>query len=192
MKITNRHLRKLRYIAPVFCSIAVLSTQLHAGPTVQLNGDELRDGMADSGSLGYVGGDTRIGVSINRNLEGQVDLNQIIMEDDSSATSAEGWFGYKLKDDDSRSQGHLGGGVKVNHQWVNEEQDTVHKVFGAYDQDVDDRGKATVGYGEETEDLFWSGHVSKSISDDVVNGDVTTRSYDYGVVDMFTVLANYL
>ena len=85
-----------------------------------------------------VGGDTRIGVSINRNLEGQVDLNQIIMEDDSSATSAEGWFGYKLKDDDSRSQGLLGGGVKVNHQWVNEEQDTVHKVFGAYDQDVDD------------------------------------------------------
>jgi len=130
MKITNRHLRKLRYIAPVFCSMAVLSTQLHAGPTVQLNGDELRDGMADSGSLGYVGGDTRIGVSINRNLEGQVDLNQIIMEDDSSATSAEGWFGYKLKDDEVRSQGLLGGGVKINHQWINDDNDTVHKVFG--------------------------------------------------------------
>ena len=181
MKITNRHLRKLRYIAPVFCSMAVLSTQLHAGPTVQLNGDEMRDGMADSGSLGYVGGNTRVGVSINRDLEGQIDLNQIIMEDDSSATSAEGWFGYKLKDDDTRTQGILGGGVKLNHQWVNDDKDTVHKVFGAYDQDVDDRGKATVGYGQETEDLFWSGHVSKSISDDVVNGDITTRSYDYGV-----------
>ena len=181
MKTTNRHLRKLKRIAPVFCSIAVLSTQLQAGPTVQLNGDEMRDGMADSGSLGYVGGNTRIGVSINRDLEGQVDLNQIIMEDDSSATSAEGWFGYKIKDDEHSTKGLTAGGVKLNHQWVNDEQDTVHKVFGAYDRDVDDRAKATVGYGQETEDLFWSGHVSKSISDETVTGGVATRAYDYGV-----------
>jgi len=161
--------------------MAVLSTQLQAGPTIQLNGDELRDGMADSGSLGYVGGNTRVGVSINRELEGQVDLNQIIMEDDSSATSAEGWFGYKLKDDENRSQGLTGGGVKLNHQWVNDQQDTVHKVFGAYDQDVNDRAKATVGYGQETEDLFWSGHVSKSIADEKIEHGIATRAYDYGV-----------
>jgi len=161
--------------------MAVLSTQLQAGPTVQLNGDEMRDGMADSGSLGYVGGNTRVGVSINRDLEGQVDLNQIIMEDDSSATSAEGWFGYKIKDDDNSTKGLTGGGVKINHQWVNDEQDTVHKVFGAYDRDVNDRAKATVGYGQETEDLFWSGHVSKSISEDEVHGALTTRAYDIGV-----------
>jgi len=181
MKIRNRHLRALRYIAPVFCSIAVLSTQVQAGPTIQLNGDESRDGMADSGNLGYVGGNTRIGVSIDRELQGQVDINQIIHEDDSSATSAEGWFGYKIKDDDNATKGFQGGGVKVNHQWVNDELDTVHKVFGAYDRNTDDQAKATLGYGQETEDLFWSGHVSKGMGDEIVNGDVTTRGYDYGV-----------
>ena len=181
MKIRNRHLRGLRYIAPVFCSIAVLSTQLQASPTIQLNGDESRDGMADSGNLGYVGGNTRIGVSIDRELQGQVDINQIIHEDDSSATSAEGWFGYKIKDDDNATKGFQGGGVKLNHQWVNDSQDSVHKVFGAYDRNTDDQAKATLGYGQETEDLFWSGHVSKGMGDDVTNGDVTSRSYDYGV-----------
>lgn len=181
MKIKNRHLRRFRYFAPVFCSIAVLSTQLQAGPTVQLNGDESRDGMADSGSLGYVGGNTRIGVSIDRNLQGQADINQIIHEDDSSATSAEAWFGYKLKEDDSATKGFQGGGAKLNHQWVNDEADTVHKVFGAYDRNSDDQAKATLGYGQETEDLFWSGHVSKGMGDATVNGDVTRRAYDYGV-----------
>ena len=57
----------------------------------------------------------------------------------------------------------------------------MHKVFGAYDQDVDDRGKVTVGYGQEAEKLFWSGNVSKSLSDDVVTGDITKRAYDYGI-----------
>ncbi len=97
MKITNRQLRRFCYYAPIFCSMAVLSSQLQAGPTIQLNGDESRDGMADSGSLGYVGGNTRIGVSIDRDLQGQVDINQVIHDDDSSSTSVEGWFGYKTQ-----------------------------------------------------------------------------------------------
>ncbi|WP_022950764.1 Ig-like domain-containing protein [Leucothrix mucor] len=184
MKRNNRPLRGLRRVAPVFCSIAVLSTQLQAGPTVQLNGDESRDNMADSGSLGYVGANTRIGVSVDRHLQGQVDINQIVHEDDSSATSAEAWFGYKVKDDDNGDKGFKGGGAKLNHQWTNgnpQTADTVHKVFGAYDRNDDDQAKVSVGYGQEYEDLFWSAQVSKGLGDDIVNGDVTTRAYDYGV-----------
>lgn len=184
MKRNNRPLRGLRRMAPVFCSIAVLSTQLQAGPTVQLNGDESRDNMADSGSLGYVGANTRIGVSVDRHLQGQVDINQIIHEDDGSATSAEAWFGYKIKDDDNGDKGFKGGGAKLNHQWTNgnpQTADTVHKVFGAYDRNDDDQAKLSVGYGQEYEDLFWSAQVSKGLGDDIVNGDVTTRAYDYGI-----------
>jgi len=184
MKRNNRPLRGLRQMAPVFCSIAVLSTQLQAGPTVQLNGDESRDNMADSGSLGYVGANTRIGVSVDRHLQGQVDINQIVHEDDSSATSAEAWFGYKVKDDDNGDKGFKGGGAKLNHQWTNgnpQTADTVHKVFGAYDRNDDDQAKVSVGYGQEYEDLFWSAQVSKGLGDDIVNGDITTRAYDYGV-----------
>ncbi|PID45344.1 MAG: hypothetical protein CSB47_09165 [Proteobacteria bacterium] len=181
MKINNRLPRKFRYFAPVFCSIAVLSTQLQAGPTIQLNGDAARDGMADSGHLGYVGGNTRIGVSIDRDLQGQAEVSHIILEDDSSATSAEGWFGYQLKDDGANKKGFAGGGVKLNHQWVNDEADTVHKAFGAYDRNDNDQAKITVGYGQETEDLFWSGHVSKGMGDKITSGNVTNRAYDYGV-----------
>lgn len=184
MKRNYRLLPGLRRMAPVFCSIAVLSTQLQAGPTVQLNGDESRDNMADSGSLGYVGANTRIGVSVDRHLQGQVDINQIVHEDDSSATSAEAWFGYKVKDDDNGDKGFKGGGAKLNHQWTNgnpQTADTVHKVFGAYDRNDDDQAKVSVGYGQEYEDLFWSAQVSKGLGDDIVNGDVTTRAYDYGV-----------
>jgi len=181
MKTITRYPSRLGLILPIFCSITVLSAQLQASPTIQLNGDASKDNMADSGRLGYVGANTRIGVSIDRHLQGQVDVNQIIHEDNESATSAEGWFGYKIKDDDQDSSGIQGGGVKLNHQWVNDEVDTVHKVFGAYDQNADDQSKITVGYGQEGEDLFWSGHLSKGMGDEIVTGDTTRRAYDYGV-----------
>jgi outer membrane protein OmpA-like peptidoglycan-associated protein len=159
----------------------VLSSQLYAGPSVQFFGDKTKDNMVTSGKLGYVGGNTKLGISVDKNLQGQVDLNQVLKESDSSLTSADVWLGYKLKNNSSGSKGVKGGGAKLNHQWVDANKDSVHKVFGAYDQDDQGHSKVTVGYGQEKEDLFWSGHLSKGLGSEDVVGDVTTRAYDYGV-----------
>jgi len=188
--ISNK--RKSRLLIPLFCSISTLvAAQAFAGtPTVSLNADAERGNIAESGRLGYVGGSTRVGVSIDKNLQGQVDVNQIVAEDDLSATSVEGWFGYQLKDKNAATKGVKGAGVKLNHLWVERggkyQGDTVHKVFGAYDKNADDHAKITAGYGQEQRDLFWSGHVSKGISGKSVIGttstsQTSTKAYDYGV-----------
>jgi outer membrane protein OmpA-like peptidoglycan-associated protein len=189
MRFLTRHAAPLRLLTPLlFCSISVLVRgQAFAGtPTVSLNADAERDNIAESGRLGYVGGSTRVGVSIDKNMQGQVDLNQIIAEDDTSATSAEGWFGYQLKDKNGVAKGINGGGVKLNHLWVDSatkaQSETVHKVFGAYDKNADDHAKVTAGYGQEQKNLFWAGHLSKGISDKQTNATgLATKAYDYGV-----------
>ena len=188
MRISNKNTRKLRLLPPLFCSIAVLVTgQALAGtPSVSLNADAERGNIAESGRVGYVGGSTRVGVSIDKNMQGQVDINQIVAEDDASATSVEGWFGYQIKDKNGAEKGIKGGGVKLNHLWADGDGkyqgDTVHKVFGAYDRDANDHAKVTAGYGQEQRDLFWSGQVSKGVSDKQKSGSgVATKAYDYGI-----------
>ncbi|MCK5809674.1 MAG: hypothetical protein KAH00_01230, partial [Cocleimonas sp.] len=132
MRISNKNTRKLRLLPPLFCSIAVLVTgQALAGtPSVSLNADAERGNIAESGRVGYVGGSTRVGVSIDKNMQGQVDINQIVAEDDASATSVEGWFGYQIKDKNGAEKGIKGGGVKLNHLWADGDGkyqgDTVH------------------------------------------------------------------
>lgn len=165
----------------VFCSIAVLSTYLHAEPSIQFYGDGTTDNLVTSGKLGYVGGNTRIGATVDRHLQGQLDLNQVLSEKEDSLTSADLWLGYKLKTDDYGEKGTKGGGVKLNHQWVGKKKDAVHKIFGAYDKNKEGYAKATVGYGQEREKIFWSGHLSKGLGDDNINDDITTRAYDYGI-----------
>jgi outer membrane protein OmpA-like peptidoglycan-associated protein len=190
MRILISNNGRLRLLTPLFCSIGVLvATQAFAGgsPSLSLNADAERGHIVESGRLGYVGGSTRLGVSIDKNMQGQVDLNQIISEDGVSATSVEGWFGYQLKDKNGAIKGVKGGGVKLNHLWAvgdgRYEDDTVHKVFGAYDRNVDDHAKVTAGYGQEQQDLFWSGHVSKGVSDKkAISGTGNAiKAYDYGV-----------
>lgn len=184
MKILTNNRAKLRLLAPLFCSISVLITgqAIANTPSVSLNADEKRGNIAESGRLGYVGGSTRVGISMDKNLQGQVDLNQVISEDETSATRAEGWFGYQLKDKNGATKGVKGGGLKLNHLWVNAEKETVHKVFGAYDKDSNDHAKVTTGYGQEKRDLFWSGHLSKGVSDKQKQASgKATKAYDYGV-----------
>ncbi len=188
MRTPTNNTRKLRLLTPLFCSMTVLiAGQAFAGtPSVSLNADANRGNIAESGRVGYVGGSTRIGVSIDKNMQGQVDINQIVAEDDASATSVEGWFGYQIKDKNGSEKGVKGGGVKLNHLWADGDGryqgDTVHKVFGAYDRDANDHAKVTAGYGQEQRDLFWSGHISKGISDKQGNGTGTaTKAYDYGI-----------
>jgi outer membrane protein OmpA-like peptidoglycan-associated protein len=184
MKILTNNKGQLRILTPLFCSIGVLiAGQAVANtPSVSLNADEKRGNIAESGHLGYVGGSTRVGVSIDKNLQGQVDINQVISNDGTSATSAEGWFGYQIKDKNGSTKGVKGGGVKLNHLWVNAEKETVHKAFGAYDKDADDHAKVTAGYGQEKRDIFWSGHLSKGISEQQKGtSGKATKAYDYGV-----------
>ncbi len=189
MRILTKNTRRLHLLTPLFCSISVLiTTQSFATtPTVSLNADAERGNIVESGRIGYIGGSTRLGVSVDKNLQGQVDINQIIAEDDASATSVEGWFGYQLKDKNDATKGVKGGGIKLNHLWADGDgryqEDAVHKVFAAYDQDANDHAKITAGYGQEQEELFWSGHISKGISSkQIVKGtDKSSKAYDYGV-----------
>ncbi len=189
MRILRSNNPRLRLLTPLFCSIGVLiaGQVLAATPTVSLNADAERGNIAESGHIGYVGGSTRLGVSIDKNMQGQFDINQVVAGDDVSATSVEGWFGYQLKDKNGLTQGVKGGGVKLNHLWaVGEgryEDDTVHKVFGAYDRNADDHAKVTAGYGQEQRDLFWSGHISKGVSDkkEISGTGKAIKAYDYGV-----------
>ena len=190
MRIITSNNRKLRLRTPLFCSIGVLvATQAFAGgsPTVSLNADAERGNIVESGRLGYVGGSTRVGFSIDKDMQGQVDINQVVAEDDVSATSVDGWLGYQLKDKHGVAKGVKGGGVKLNHLWAvgdgRYEDDTVHKVFGAYDRNADDHAKVTAGYGQEQQDLFWSGHVSKGVSDkkEISGTGNAIKAYDYGV-----------
>ena len=187
MRILRSNTPRLRLLTPLFCSISVLITAqvLAATPTVSVNADAERDNIVESGHIGYVGGSTRLGVSIDKDMQGQVDLHQIVAEDDVSATSVEGWFGYQLKDKNGLTQGVKGGGVKLNHLWaVGEgryEDDTVHKVFAAYDRNADDHAKVSAGYGQEQQDLFWSGHISKGVSAKKEISGTAIKAYDYGV-----------
>ena len=187
MRILRSNTPRLRLLTPLFCSISVLITAqvLAATPTVSVNADAERDNIVESGHIGYVGGSTRLGVNIDKDMQGQVDLHQIVAEDDVSATSVEGWFGYQLKDKNGLTQGVKGGGVKLNHLWaVGEgryEDDTVHKVFAAYDRNADDHAKVSAGYGQEQQDLFWSGHISKGVSAKKEISGTAIKAYDYGV-----------
>ncbi len=59
------------------------------------------------------------------------------------------------------------------------------KYSAAYDRNEADHEKATVGYGQENEHLFWEGHVSKGLSGRkdtrIINGQqVSDRAYEWG------------
>ncbi|MEZ5479680.1 MAG: hypothetical protein R3E95_20045 [Thiolinea sp.] len=142
--------------------------------------------------LNYIGGNSRIGVGIDTEFKGRIDGSHIFMESEDSVTSGQGWLGVNpTADKDKNEEVITGAGVKLNHHWVTRDESGdplyVNKVFGAYDQNEAKDKKVTAGYGQESEDLFWSGHVSKGLSDKRVSGqtsggaDIYEKAYDYGV-----------
>lgn len=142
------------------------------------------------GSKSYMGGNTRIGVGIDSQYKARIDGTQVFSDTKDSVTSGEGWAGFNPKAKDGEKK-LTGAGVKVNHNWVGKNDtggvDRVHKVFGAYDQNEHSDKKVTVGYGQETQSLFWSGQASFAKGDDRIvgtNADKTSqieRPYDFGV-----------
>jgi len=123
------------------------------------------------------------------NLDAQFDAT--ISRSDEHRTGVGLWAGYDLAGD---NQGVLGRGGQVNHAWVSKDASGkvshVNKAFAAYDRNEAGHERATVGYGQENENLFWDGRVSKGLSGGKGKRDITTangtstvtdRAYDWGV-----------
>lgn len=179
MKTTNQKTIKWAYFPLVFCSTAVLSSQLVA--------EDFQE--TDRASYEYVGGSTRISVGVDTEFDGTAEVSQVISEDKDSATIADMWAGFNASGDD---KGVKAGGARLNHNWVSRDSrgnaEHVNKVFGAYDRNEEGHAKATVGYGQETDGSFWEGYASKGLKDGKVVGktdydkkDIFEKAYDYSV-----------
>jgi len=176
---------KWAYLPFVFSSAAIIATAASAAPGTSQQYKDAR--QVSTANYEYVGGKTQIGFGVTDDGDVSVDLNQVLSETENSSTSAGLWAGYELKGDD---KGVKGRGVQINHNWVSRDSSgratRVNKVFGAYDRNEAGHAKATVGYGQENESLFWEGHASKGLSDRKdgrkINGKtVSDAAYDYGV-----------
>ena len=171
---------KWAYLPFVFSSAAILATQATAGPAGQRYQDAKQ---VNSVNHEYVGGDHSIGFGVDDQGNVDVQFDGAISTSDEHRTGVGLWAGYDLKGDD---QGVLGRGGQVNHAWVSKDASGrvthVNKTFAAYDRNEAGHEKATVGYGQENERLFWDGRVSKGLSGNknTVNG-VSDRAYDWGV-----------
>ena len=176
---------KWAYLPFVFSSAAILATTASAGPGASQQYQDAR--QVGTANYEYVGGRTQIGLGVTDEGDASIDLNQVISETKDSSTSAGLWAGYDLSGDD---KGLKGRGVQLNHNWVSRDKagraTHVNKVFGAYDRNEAGHDKATVGYGQENENLFWDVHASKGLSGKkdprLVNGKIVRdKAYDYGV-----------
>jgi len=172
------------YLPVVFSSAAVLFTPVMAG-------QYQTEDMQQVGSINhqFVGGRTQVGVSVTDDGSAGADVNHIFSETKDSATSGGLWVGFDLEGED---KGIDAGGVQLNHNWVSRDGQGrathVNKAFAAYDRNATDDAKVTVGYGQEREDLFWEGHVSKGLSDKRLvkagtheTAAVFEKAFDYGV-----------
>ncbi len=175
------------YLPLLFSSAAILATQASAGPGQQH--PEAR--QVGTANYEYVGGRTQVGGYISDDGDVTVDINHAFHETDNSSSSIGLWGDIDLRNDDGKDVLEAGG-VQLNHNWVARDRygnaSHVNKVFAAYDRNEDDHDKATVGYGQERENLFWEGHASKGLSDkkltSIVGPDgkkVYSKAYDYGV-----------
>lgn len=151
-------------------------------------GDGFLEDSTETSSLntGYVGGNTRIGIGVDSELKGKVEASQVFRDTGSSATIGQGYAGFNPNaDKDKGEETMTGAGAKLSHHWMSGDPmqpSHVNKVFGAYDQNEQKDKKVTLGYGQENADLFWSGHVSKGISDSRASAPgVMEKAYDYGV-----------
>lgn len=190
--------------APVAASPYTGGASMEGAAAAQANAlSQQSDGFLEdaqetnSGTVSYVGGQTRIGVGLDTEFKGRADISHTFVDTPNSATSGQAWVGInpgakKAKTAAEKDEEVLtGAGVKLNHNWVSTDANgqpiTVNKVFGAYDQNELKDKKVSVGYGQETEDMFWSGHLSKGLSDRRESGKtadgqvIYEKAYDYGV-----------
>lgn len=141
----------------------------------------------DQLNMNFVGGNTRLGVGFDSALKSRIDASHIYFSNKERATSAQSWLNFDPTASDHEDK-LTGAGLKLNHHWVgeHEEKPYVNKLFAAYDQNVAGDKKLTAGYGQEFEHFFWSGHFSKTVSDERLVGRSTNghaiyeQAYEYG------------
>lgn len=200
----NKNMPPRWAILPIlFCSSAVLAggasgygtaNPLPAMPDASQQAQQLgkdadgfhEDTIETSLNTGYVGGNTRIGIGVDSDLKGKVEGSQVIQGSDTRTTIIQGYAGFNPKADQDKGEETLtGAGAKISHHWASGDPlnpSHINKVFGAYDQNTTKDKKATLGYGQERQNLFWSGHVSKGLSDSRAAAPrVVEKAYDYGV-----------
>ena len=173
----------------VLSSAAVLSSSVFAGPTTS---QQYKDGQQTSRiNQQYIGGNTQIGAGITDQGNIDVQLNQVLSESRNRSISGGIWAEYDLKGDtNGDNKGFQGRGVEINHNWVSRDDNgqarRINKAKAAYDRNASGHEKVTVGYGQETENMFWDGRVSKGLSGRKgIRGTgadkISDRAYEYGV-----------
>ena len=168
---------KWAYLPFVFSSAAILVSTATAAPYGSQQYQPAR--QVNSVNHEYVGGRTQAGISVTDDGDIGLELNHAFSETKNSSSSVGLWADYDVKGDD---KGIRGRGVQLNHNWVSSDKSHVNKVTAAYDRNANGHDKATLGYGQETESMFWEGHVSKGLSGrKSVGHKISDKAYDYGV-----------
>jgi outer membrane protein OmpA-like peptidoglycan-associated protein len=115
-------------------------------------------------ALHFVGGDTRIGIGWDSELDARGEIYQVLQSNESSATLGELWAAKRS------------GGVKLSHNWANGGKTAANKVFAAFDVNDTDHRKFTLGGGQEYQNWFWTTYVSKGASGDNLLVDLTVTN----------------
>ncbi len=102
-------------------------------------------------TLRYVGGDTRVGVGFDSELNGRAEIFQVLQSAADSATLAEAWAARHA------------GGLKLSRNWLGSET-SVNKVFIAADQGENSVRKLTLGGGQEYQNWYWTTYLSKGLT----------------------------
>ena len=102
-------------------------------------------------TLRYVGGDTRLGVGFDSELNGRAEIFQVLQSAADSATLAEAWAARHA------------GGLKLSRNWLGSEA-SVNKVFIAADQGENSVRKLTLGGGQEYQNWYWTTYLSKGLT----------------------------
>ena len=116
--------------------------------------------------LTYVGSNARVGASIDTDGDFSGEFLGVLGFTGTSAVLAEGWLGHGGA-----------GGVQLGYNWlwgVKDKQAAIDdpnsmfvaKVFAAFDRNSERDRKATLGFGAEKNDLFFTAYFSKGLSDE--------------------------
>jgi len=116
--------------------------------------------------LTYVGSNARVGATIDTDGDFSGEVLGILGFTGTSAVLAEGWLGNGGA-----------GGVQLGYNWLWGVKDkqaaiddpnsmVVAKVFAAFDRNSESDRKVTLGIGAEKNDVFFTGYVSKGLSDE--------------------------
>lgn len=150
---------------PLYLALAI-SSALSSSFALAQSDEKPTQAVSPMVPLTYVGSNARIGVSVNDDGDFSGEGLGILRYTGTSAILAEGWLGHGGA-----------GGLQLGFNWLvgakdaqdaidNPQKLFVAKVFAAVDRNSERDRKATLGVGAEKNDLFFSGYVSKGLTDE--------------------------